>query len=106
MDEKGAPLVKRLSPMEIFEKDFKTAMRGYDKEEVNEFLDLIIQSYEDVIQENEQLKKELSAGSKGGVSKAPSSGEVASSIDLSEYDAVINEMLDRIERLERMVKPR
>ncbi|WP_052807430.1 DivIVA domain-containing protein [Risungbinella massiliensis] len=105
--------MKRLTPMEIFEKDFKTAMRGYDKEEVNEFLDRIIQSYEDIIQENERLKDELSAMSKGGFKKAPTSAGVAPNsagvapaIDLSEYDAVINEMLDRIERLERMVKPR
>lgn len=29
----------------IFEKDFKTAFRGYDREEVDEFLDVIIQDY-------------------------------------------------------------
>lgn len=48
----------------ILEKDFKTAMRGYNQEEVDAFLDLIIQDYtafqqeiERLQQENDQLKK-------------------------------------------------
>ena len=30
------------SPKDIFEQEFKTSMRGYDKKEVDEFLDDII----------------------------------------------------------------
>lgn len=56
----------QLSGKDILEKDFKTAMRGYNQEEVDEFLDTIIQDYdlftqeiERLQQENEQLQKEI-----------------------------------------------
>lgn len=49
---------------DIFDKDFKTAVRGYNKEEVDEFLDDIIKDYEtyaalvkELQQENQKLKK-------------------------------------------------
>ncbi len=53
-----------LTSKDILDKDFKTAMRGYNQEEVDEFLDLIIQDYDlfkqeinRLQQENEQLRK-------------------------------------------------
>lgn len=49
---------------DILEKDFKTAMRGYNQVEVDQFLDEIIKDYEafqqkinDLQHENQQLKK-------------------------------------------------
>ncbi|WP_101844051.1 cell division regulator GpsB [Halobacillus sp. Marseille-P3879] len=42
----------------ILEKDFKTSMRGYNQEEVDEFLDLIIQDYEKFQKEMERLRSE------------------------------------------------
>lgn len=50
-----------LSGKEILEKDFKTAMRGYNQEEVDEFLDKIIKDYDSFQQEIDQLKKENEA---------------------------------------------
>lgn len=57
----------QLSGKDILEKDFKTAMRGYNQEEVDEFLDAIIQDYDifkqeiDRLQiENEKLRKNKS----------------------------------------------
>lgn len=54
----------QLNGKEILEKDFKTAMRGYNQDEVDEFLDIIINDYEKFQQqieklqlENERLKK-------------------------------------------------
>lgn len=38
--------MQRLTPRDIFNKDFKSSIRGYDVDEVNEFLDLVIQNYE------------------------------------------------------------
>ncbi|WP_347860504.1 cell division regulator GpsB [Salimicrobium sp. PL1-032A] len=56
-----------LTGKEILEKDFKTAIRGYNQEEVDEFLDLVIKDYEqydelirDLKAENERLKKSRS----------------------------------------------
>lgn len=48
----------QLSGKDILEKDFKTAMRGYNQAEVDEFLDIIIQDYEAYQQEIEKLKLE------------------------------------------------
>lgn len=48
----------QLSEKEILEKEFKTAMRGYNQEEVDEFLDLIIKDYEVLQKEIERLKQE------------------------------------------------
>ncbi|UOQ93539.1 cell division regulator GpsB [Halobacillus shinanisalinarum] len=42
----------------ILEKDFKTSMRGYNQEEVDEFLDLVIQDYEAFNKEIERLGHE------------------------------------------------
>ncbi|WP_188453899.1 cell division regulator GpsB [Virgibacillus oceani] len=48
----------QLSGKDILEKNFKTAMRGYNQEEVDEFLDTIIQDYEAFGQEIERLRQE------------------------------------------------
>lgn len=48
----------QLSGKAILEKDFKTAMRGYNQEEVDEFLDAIIQDYDIFTQEVERLTQE------------------------------------------------
>ncbi len=55
----------QLSGKDILEKDFKTAMRGYNQVEVDEFLDVIIKDYEMLNEkinklqlENERLKKQ------------------------------------------------
>lgn len=48
----------KLTAKDILEKDFKTAMRGYKPEDVDQFLDLIIKDYEIFHQEIEDLKQE------------------------------------------------
>ncbi|WP_096435218.1 cell division regulator GpsB [Alteribacter populi] len=57
--------IARLTPKEILEKEFKTTIRGYSQDEVDQFLDQIIKdydAYEKRIQflekETERLKKE------------------------------------------------
>lgn len=40
-----------LSPIDINNKEFTRAFRGYAEDEVNEFLDQIIQDYEILIRE-------------------------------------------------------
>lgn len=49
-----------LKPMDIHNKEFKKAMRGYDAEEVDEFLDQIIVDYEKMQRELDVLKTQLS----------------------------------------------
>jgi DivIVA domain-containing protein len=47
-----------LTAKDILEKEFKISMRGYNQDEVDQFLDLIIKDYETFHQEIEQLQQE------------------------------------------------
>jgi len=52
----------RLSPADIRQQHFTERMfRGFDKDEVDRFLDQIAEDYESVIKENTLLKEQLSA---------------------------------------------
>jgi len=60
-----------LTAKDILEKEFKTAMRGYKPEDVDKFLDLVIkdyeamhQEYDELLQENARLKKQLDDSSR------------------------------------------
>ncbi len=48
-----------LTPLDIQNKSFPVKMRGYEKDEVDDFLDLIVRDYEDVVQKNRELQKAL-----------------------------------------------
>lgn len=48
----------KLTGKDILEKKFKTGMRGYNQEEVDEFLDMVIQDYEQFQQEIDRLRQE------------------------------------------------
>lgn len=50
-----------LTPLDIYNKEFKKSLRGYNEDEVNEFLDQVVRDYEAVIRQYEELK-ETSAG--------------------------------------------
>ncbi len=49
----------RLTPRDIQEKEFSSGFRGYKEEEVDEFLDRITSSYEEVFKENIDVKEEV-----------------------------------------------
>jgi cell division initiation protein len=51
----------KFSPLSIKQQEFSRSVRGYDKEEVQAFLDKLSNEFEAVQKENEQLKKELDA---------------------------------------------
>lgn len=48
-----------LTPLDIQNKNFQTKMRGYEKDEVDDFLDIIVKDYEEVVQRNRELEKSL-----------------------------------------------
>ena len=50
-----------LKPVDIQNKDFEKKLKGYDCDEVDEFLDLIIRDYELLYRENKYLKEKNSA---------------------------------------------
>lgn len=50
-----------LTPLDIHNKEFGRRLRGYDEDEVNEFLDQIIKDYEAMIRENKELQNQVAA---------------------------------------------
>ncbi len=90
----------RFTAKEILEKDFKTSMRGYNPDEVDKFLDSIIQDYEafqnkvaSLEQENAQLKREVKKLSERSQRQAPTQ-----TVGSTNYD-----ILQRLSNLEKKV---
>jgi cell division initiation protein len=48
-----------LSPLDIHNKEFSRGFRGYQEDEVNEFLDQIIKDYEMLLKEKRELEERL-----------------------------------------------
>ena len=48
-----------LTPLDIHNKEFSRGFRGYNEDEVNEFLDQVIKDYEMVIREKKQLEEKV-----------------------------------------------
>ncbi|PWU68936.1 DivIVA domain-containing protein [Gracilibacillus dipsosauri] len=48
-----------LTPLDIHNKEFTRGFRGYDEDDVNEFLDQIIKDYEAVIKEKKEYKEKV-----------------------------------------------
>ncbi|RKH11858.1 DivIVA domain-containing protein [Corallococcus sp. CA053C] len=49
----------KITPLDIRQKRFETAMRGYARPEVSAYLELIAGEFEEVVKENIALKEEL-----------------------------------------------
>lgn len=49
-----------ITPMDIRNKEFKKAFKGYKEDEVDEFLDKVIGDYERIYRENIELKDRIS----------------------------------------------
>ncbi|MFL6554570.1 MAG: DivIVA domain-containing protein, partial [Bacillus sp. (in: firmicutes)] len=48
-----------LTPLDIHNKEFNKGFRGYDEDEVNEFLDQVIKDYELVLREKKEMEERL-----------------------------------------------
>lgn len=88
----------RLSTKEILEKSFKSKLKGYSPDDVDKFLDIIIQDYESfhqyidsLEQENLRLKREIKKQSEQPMKQAPTMGS-------TNYD-----ILQRLSNLEKKV---
>ena len=46
-----------LTPLDIQNKTFPAKMRGYNQDEVDDFLDLVVRDYEELTQRNRELEK-------------------------------------------------
>ncbi len=48
-----------LTPMDIHNKEFKHSFRGYNEDEIDEFLDQVVNDYEKLFRENDKLKEDV-----------------------------------------------
>ena len=48
-----------LTPLDIHNKEFRKSFRGYNEEDVDEFLDTVIKDYEQLYRENIEIKENL-----------------------------------------------
>ena len=48
-----------ITPVDIQNKDFGKKMRGYDPDEVDDFLDAVIKDYSALLKENQSLKSKI-----------------------------------------------
>jgi cell division initiation protein len=48
-----------LTPLDIHNKEFSRSFRGYDEDQVNEFLDQVIKDYEALIRENKDAQNQM-----------------------------------------------
>lgn len=49
----------KLTPLDIQQQQFRSALWGFDQKEVDAFLDLVANSFEDLIRDNNNLRDEL-----------------------------------------------
>lgn len=56
-----------LTPIDIQNREIKSKMGGYDKKDVDDFLEEIRGSYEELYKENQSLKEKISSLSEGPV---------------------------------------
>lgn len=52
--------IHRLSPLDIHNREFSKSFRGYNEDEVDEFLDLVVAEFERLIRGHEELQSEMS----------------------------------------------
>lgn len=95
-----------LTPQEILEKEFKIDTRGYRLKEVDQFLDLIIRDYEQLIttikqqeKEKEELNEEI-MNLKQELRNAKVHAEIAKASDKGVSNV---DILKRISNLEKII---
>ena len=98
----------KLTAKDILEKEFKTGMRGYQQEEVDKFLDMIIKDYEafhkefdQLKQQNVRLKRELEE-QKVAVAQAPQQ-PAPTPVAQPVYNNTNTDILKRLSNLEKAV---
>lgn len=88
-----------LTSQEILDKEFKTTIRGYNQDEVDEFLDQVIQDYETFNKEIEALKEE---NRKLKTTSKPNSATTTSS-QTKQRGQINYDVLQRLSNLEKAV---
>lgn len=97
-----------LTPQEILDKEFKIDARGYRPQEVDKFLDLVINDYNEFITEIKRLKKEIAYVNDENTKLKNELRRIKANIEAAEGSAsnssVSNvDLLRRLSQLEKVV---
>ena len=97
-----------LTPQEILDKEFKIDARGYRPQEVDKFLDLVINDYNEFIAEIKRLKKEIAYVNDENTKLKNEIRRIKANIEAAEGSAsnssVSNvDLLRRLSQLEKVV---
>lgn len=95
-------MAPKLTIKAIYEKSFKSKMRGFDPVEVDEFLDMIMQDYEYFEKEIASLKKQLAARPTVAPT-APAVNKTAAQQPVEHVGNTNFDLLRRISNLEKHV---
>ncbi len=94
-----------LTPLDIHNQEFSRSFRGYDVDEVDEFLEVVANDIEELTKENERLKSELAEykrkeeDMKKELEIAQSNAEEKVKVAQREADLIIKEAKLKAERL-------
>ena len=78
----------RITPLEIYQQEFKRVLRGVDSDEVEDFLERIADDYEQLIKENADLKEQIKSLKARLAAGEP---DIAEPLDKVDADDVIRE---------------
>ena len=97
-----------LTPQEILDKEFKIDARGYRPQEVDKFLDLVINDYNEFITEIKKLKKEIAYANDENAKLKNELRRIKANIEAAEGSASNNsvsniDLLRRLSQLEKVV---
>ena len=97
-----------LTPQEILDKEFKIDARGYRPQEVDKFLDLVINDYNEFITEIKKLRKEISFINDENSKLKNELRRIKSNIEAAEGSALNSsvsniDLLRRLSQLEKVV---
>ncbi len=74
-----------LKPVDVQSKEFEVKMRGYDRDQVDDFLDEIIRDFETLYRDNAELTSKLEAAEAEVSHLKAKSDEVEKSLELARY---------------------
>ena len=98
-----------LTAQDIFEKDFKIDARGYRPQEVDKYLDLVINDYNEFIKEIKKLNKEVAFLNDENSKLKNELRRIKANIEAAEESASNNgsvsnvDLLRRLSQLEKVV---
>ena len=91
-----------LNPQDILDKEFKIDARGYRPQEVDKFLDMVINDYNEFIAEIKRLKKEITYLNDDNSKLKNELRRIKANIEAAEGSASNNSSVSNVDLLRRL----